>query len=307
MLPLLLSFAALTPAAEPTSNIFHATAVTGSPTFTASGIVWWKDKLIISERVGKKLVAFTAPDKFETLREIERAVGLGVDPDGNLVVAEKEPPRISRISPDGKATVLADENVGTPHFLTVHKNGTIYWSGFPDGGTRMLPPGGKVAVLTPRIGHTYGIALSPKQDWLYVASKIPNPDKRGVYRFPLDDKGVPKVEAEFFLRTDQLKPELNGLPAAKDGSATLTGWIGRLQGIAVDPQGNIYIAGAESHNSGESVAVIDPTGKKVIAMILGVPRNISGLAFGGKDGRTLFISGAGDYKLFSVEIPAAGR
>jgi gluconolactonase len=303
MLPLLLSFAALAPAAEPPSNIFHAEAVPGSPTFTASGIVWWKDRLIISERVGKKLVAFTAPDKFETLREIDRAVGLGVDPDGNLVVAEKEPARVSRISSEGKQTVLADADVGTPHFLTVHTNGTIYWSGFPDGGTRSLAPGGKVAVHTPRIVHTYGIGLSPKQDWLYVASKIPNADKRGVWRFPLDDKGKPG-EGELFLKTEDLKPEFKDLPPAKDGAKNLTGWIGRLQGLAVDPEGNICIAGAESHNSGEAVAVIDPTGKKVIAMILGVPRNISGLAFGGKEGRTLFITGAGEYKLFRAELPA---
>jgi sugar lactone lactonase YvrE len=73
--------------------------------------------------------------------------------------------------------------------------------------------------------------------------------------------------------------------------------------LTVDPQGNIYIAGAESHNSGEAVAVIDHTGKKVIAMILGVPRNISGLAFGGKEGRTLFITGAGEYKLYRCELP----
>ena len=302
MLPLLLSLATVAAAAEPPSNIFQAEKVPGSPTFTASGIVWWKDRLIISDRVGKKLVAYTLPHKFETLRELDRAVGLGVDPEGNLIVAEKEPARISRISPDGKTTVLADENVGTPHFLTVHKNGTIYWSGFPDGGTRSLAPGGKVVVHTPRIVHTYGVGLSPKQDWLYVASKIPNVDKRGVWRFPIDENGKPN-EGELFLKTEDLKPDFKDLPPAKDGAKNLTGWIGRLQGLAVDSAGNIYIAGAESHNSGEAVAVIDPTGKKVIAMILGVPRNISGLAFGGKGNRTLFITGAGEYQLYRCELP----
>ena len=84
------------------------------------------------------------------------------------------------------------------------------------------------------------------------------------------------------------------------------GWVGRLQGLTVDKLGHIYIAGAESHTSGEAVAVISPDGKKVVAMILGVPRNISGLAFGGKHGRTLFLTGAGEYRLHQVQLPVEG-
>jgi gluconolactonase len=74
----------------------------------------------------------------------------------------------------------------------------------------------------------------------------------------------------------------------------------------VDRLGNVYVAGAESHTSGEAVAVISPDGKKVVAMILGVPRNVSRLAFGGKDGRTLYITGAGEYRLHQVRLPAVG-
>ena len=36
---------------------------------------------------------------------------------------------------------------------------------------------------------------------------------------------------------------------------------------------------------------------------LGIPTNISGLAFGGEDGRTLYITGAGTYRLYRVELP----
>jgi sugar lactone lactonase YvrE len=78
-----------------------------------------------------------------------------------------------------------------------------------------------------------------------------------------------------------------------------------LQGLAVDRLGNVYIAGAESHSSGEAVAVISPDGKNVVAMILGVPRNMSGLTFGGKVGHTLYITGAGEYRLHKVRLPAA--
>jgi gluconolactonase len=296
---------------EPASpaGVYRAQAVPGSPVLTSAGMAWWNGRLILADRAGKSLIAFTPPDKFETIKALTHPVGVAVDAQGNLLVTEKEKGvlnRLVRFKPDGAEETIAEgEAVGSPHFLTVHAGGTIYWSGFPDGGTRSLKPGGKVVVHSPRIVHTYGIALSPKQDWLYVASKIPNKDRRGVWRFPVDRDGV-AGEGEFFLQVQALSPELYGLPAPKDGDPTLLGWVGRLQGLAVDKAGNLYIAGAESHTSGEAVAVISPDGKRVIAMILGVPRNISGLAFGGPDRKTLFVTGAGEYRLHQVRLPVAG-
>ena len=269
----LLGLAAPARGAEPDTapaGVYTAEEVPGSPKMAAAGMVWYSDRLVIADRGGKRLAAFTAPDKFETLREVPVPVGLAVAPDGNLILTEKEPPRVMRIKADGTSTVIADKDTGTPHFVTVHKSGRVFWSGFPDGGTRSAVLGGTVEVLSPKIGHTYGIGFSPKQDWLFVASKLPNADGRAVWRFPLDGDGKPG-KGEVFFKVQDLKPDLPKLPAAKDGGATLLGWVGRLQGLAVDNLGNVYIAGAESHTSGEAVAVISPDGKKVIAMILGVP------------------------------------
>ncbi len=287
------------------AGVYTAEEVPGGPKMAAAGMAWWKDRLVIADRGGKRLVTLTPEGKFETLREVPAPVGLATDPDGDLILTEKEPPRVVRIKPDGGGLVLADRDAGTPHFVTAHKSGRVFWSGFPDGGTRSVVPGGAVEVLTPKIGHTYGVGLGPRQDWLYVASKLPNAELRAVWRFPLDADGKPG-KGEVFFKVRDLEPDLPNLPAAKDGGTTLLGWVGRLQGLAVDSLGNIYIAGAESHTSGEAVAVVSPDGKKVIAMIVGVPRNISGLAFGGKDGRTLFITGAGEYRLSRVRLPVSG-
>ncbi len=289
------------------AGVHKAEAVASSPKITGSGMAWWGDRLIVADRGGKRLLAFTPPDKFETFAEGLTPVGVAAAPDGSLVVVDRgdDGPRLLRFTADGKRTVLASDDVGTPQFLAVHATGTVYWSGFPDGGTRVLAPGGKPTALATKIGHTYGAALSPKQDWLYVSSKLPNAERRGVWRFPLDAKGVPG-EAEFFLKVQALEPDVPDLPAAKDGAKSLLGWVGRLQGIAVDSLGNLYVAGAESHTSGEAVAVVAPDGKKVAAMILGVPRNVSGLAFGGADGRTLFVTGAGEYPLHQVRLPVRG-
>jgi sugar lactone lactonase YvrE len=288
------------------AGIYQAEPVSGSPKLTASGMAWWKGKLIIADRGGKRLLAFSPPDRFETFKELRNPVGVAVDPDGNLIVTEKDVVNhVLRIKPDGTTEELTAEGVGTPHFVAVHTKGTIYWSGFPDGGTRSLTPGGMPTVHQPRIGHTYGIALSPKQDALFVTSKLPNADGRAVWRFPVEGNGKLGKGAEYF-KVQPLEPHFDKLPAARDGATSLLGWVGRLQGLAIDSQGNFYLAGAEAHTSGEAVAVISPDGKKVLAMILGVPRNISSLAFGGTDRRTLFITGAGEYRLYQVRLPMPG-
>ncbi|HEX8914523.1 MAG TPA: SMP-30/gluconolactonase/LRE family protein [Humisphaera sp.] len=299
-----------TTAPSPIAGIFKAEPVPGSEVLGASGLCWWDGRLIVADRENKRLITHTPPDKFGVLKEVTHPVGVAVDPPtGDLILTEKPKdgvPRVARLTKDGKDVTLASgPAVGTPHFVAVHSNGTIFWSGFPDGGTRSLKPGGEVVVHTPRIGHTYGIALSPDERWLYVASKLPNPDRRGVWRFPLD-KDAKAAEAEFFLQVQALSPDVPNLPPPNDGKPGLLGWVGRIQGIAVDALGYLYVAGAESHNSGEAVAVVTPDGKKVIAMILGVPRNISGLAFGGADGRTLYITGAGNYRLHQVRLPVPG-
>lgn len=291
-------------AAEP-AGVYTAEIIEESPSMAAGGMAWWKDRLIIADRGGKRLVAHTPPDKFETLREGPVPCGLATDPDGNLVVIERDPNRIVCMKADGTSSVIAEEDVGTPQFVTVHKSGRVCWSGFPSGGTRSIMPGGTVEVHSPKIGHTYGIGLSPKQDWLYVSSKLPNADGRAVWRFPCGEDG--KVgEGEVFFKTPDLKPQLENLPPANDGKESLLGWVGRLQGLTVDRLGNVYIGGAEGHSSGEAVAVVSPDGKQVVAMILGVPRNVSGLAFGGPDGRTLYITGAGQYRLRRVLLPTPG-
>ena len=40
---------------------------------------------------------------------------------------------------------------------------------------------------------------------------------------------------------------------------------------------------------------------------MGLPTNLYGLAFGGADGRTLFMSGKGTYPIYHVKLPVAGE
>ncbi len=290
------------PRAPMPRGVYRAREVPDSPLLLASGMAWSDMGLIIAERKEKRLVVLRSSGKFETLRKMTQPFGVAFDPKGKVLVSEKiDVHHIVRIQDDDKLDVLVGAGeAGTPHALAVHKNGTIYWSGFPDGGTRSRTPDGKVTVHQPRIGHTFGIALSPKQDWLYVTSKLPDKDRRAVWRFPVAVDGTLGKGQPFFATKD-LKPMFKDLPAPKDGDPSLVGWIGRVQGLAIDSNGYFYIGGAESHTSGAAVAVISPDGKEVAAMILDVPRNIASLALSG-DGRTLYIAGAGEYRLHQVRF-----
>jgi len=300
-LTLWLSFA-IGAAADTPRGIYRARPVPDSPLLMASGMAWSKTGLIIADRKEKRLVALRPDGKFETVIKLPNPFGVAFDERGRMLASEKiDSNHILRVRDDGKTEILVDApDAGTPHALAVHKNGTIYWSGFPDGGTRSRSVDGRVTIHKPRIGHTFGIALSPKQDWLYVTSKLPDKDRRAVWRFPVGPDGTLGEGQPFFFLKD-LKPKIDGLPPAKDGGDTLVGWIGRIHGLAIDRDGNFFIGGAESHTSGSAIAVISPNGKEVLAMILDVPGNIASLALTG-DCRTLYIAGAGAYRLFQVSL-----
>ncbi|MEM7391021.1 MAG: SMP-30/gluconolactonase/LRE family protein [Verrucomicrobiota bacterium] len=323
---------------KPVSGLYYSRRVEASPRFNAKGMAWWNDRLIIKNREPPMIHRFTPPDQFEVLKMegLTNPFGAAVDPEGRLLFTENKDKvlyRLARIDRDGKEETLLKETgvnhrnkrpeagLCTPLMLAVHPNGTIYWSGYPTTGTRYLLPGPgefgleDVQVASPHVGHSYGIGLSPEHDWLYVSSQLPLGSKgRGITRFPVNKdgrlgKGELHIDIDTFSTT-----HFKNLPPAKDGSDRLTGWLGRLHGLAVDRLGYIYVGGSHQHKSGAAIAVFSPDGENLVAMIvddpeegMDLPTNLYGLAFGGKDGRTLFMSGKGTYPLYQVQLPVAGE
>jgi sugar lactone lactonase YvrE len=293
-LPALPPAPALDPGKAPTGD-HQAEEVPGSPSFEGTGMVWWGDRLIIADRGKKKLFQLVPPSTFSELPalDLQDPTGVALDGQGNLVVADcgpclgdkTRPSRMIRVSRAGKREVILEPAVPTQD-IVVHKSGMMYWGGFDHGQVRAGMPGGQVITLNPSVGHSYGTAISPMQNWLYASSKIP--DGRKLFRFPLDANGMPGA-GELVIQFDK---------------ATAVGTsLGRLQGITVDALGHVYAVGSEGQQN-PAVVIIAPDTKKVIGMVYKIPTNRNDVAFGDADLRTLYITGGG--RLYRAKLPVTG-
>ena len=223
--------------------------------------------------------------------ELFRAPGINgsfISPDGTLISADQGHRAIVAINTNsGERVILATHYDGKrlngPNDLVVSRSGAVY---FTDPGSALvggknsplrelsyngvyrLDTNGTVSLISNSIESPNGIALSPDEHTLYVA----NAQARNAVWMALDlndngDKiGDPRV---FYSLQEQKNAGLPGLP----------------DGLAVDNKGNIFATGPGG------VYVINPSGK-----LLGfIDKNdkTSNCAFGGTDGRTLFITSNG--------------
>jgi gluconolactonase len=219
------------------------------------------------------------------------ANGLTVDRSGRLTIAEHGRRRIVRLEPNGHVSVLADAYEGrrlnSPNDLVYKSDGSLYFTDPPFGlpkshasPRRELPYcgvfrwfRGQLQLLTAELGGPNGLAFSPDERYLYVAEWPPgNP---GIVRYDVNDDGTLGKGFPF-------------VPILADG-------------LKVDQRGNLYATG------GDATWVISPEGKPLGGI---VPGGVSNLAWGDKDGRTLYLTygshwGSALYRV-RVEVPGAG-
>ncbi|MFZ1918419.1 MAG: SMP-30/gluconolactonase/LRE family protein [Terriglobales bacterium] len=157
--------------------------------------------------------------------------------------------------------------------------------------------GSKITQAIPQRSAPNGIALSPDDKRLYVAETY----ARWILYWELDSPGVIKSN----------KPVL-------DDSHLLTADIpgcGTLDSMAVDEEGNIYVATMLPQGPNPTVAggitVVSPQGKILDFIELkveGKPEPLpSNICFGGPDRRTAFITLAGTGRLVSCEMKIPGK
>ncbi len=139
--------------------------------------------------------------------------------------------------------------------------------------TYLLKDGTVSLITTGLLTHPNGIALSPDEKFLYVNDS----GKRQVWRFEIqpDDSAV---NGRVWL--DMSSDPAPGIP----------------DGMRVDAKGNVYDAGPGG------VWIASPEGRHIGTFLL--PDRATNMAFGGDDGRTLYL--VNHTTLYSIQLRIPG-
>lgn len=268
------------PAGELTATRVQAANVTGAGQGLYEGPVWIGDALYFSHFTfgpgfPSRILKLDASGKVSTAIADSGSNGLAVDGQGNIVAGTHKYKSVSRFTLDGKRSDVAGKYQGqvfnSPNDLAIAADGTIYFSdpafqrdAAPGGQdkTRVyrVAPDGAVTVVEDGLVNPNGVSLSPVGDVLYVNGMT---GKQGVLR---------------------AYPIVNGKP--QQGRDLVKG-LGIPDGMAVDCQGNLYV----TEHADQRLRVFTPAGKQLAT--IHVDANVTNAAFGGPDGKTLFITGAG--------------
>ncbi len=198
--------------------------------------------------------------------------GLTFDKQGRLIACDYGHHRVTRTEKDGKITVLAERYEGkrfnSPNDVVVKSDGSVYFTDpsygckpedreLPYKGVFRIRPDGKADLLVSDFDMPNGLCFSADESKLYIADS----SKRA------------------HIRVFDVK---------KDGSISGGKVVATLvkqgvpDGMKIGPEGHLYSSAAPG------VLVYDRSGKLVDT--IPVPEVATNLAWGGKDGKTLYIT-----------------
>jgi sugar lactone lactonase YvrE/uncharacterized protein (DUF885 family) len=232
--------------------------------------------------------------------------GMTLDAKGRLTVAghaRRNVWRLESLDPHAPITVLADSYQGkklnSPNDLVYRSDGSLYFTDPPYGlptqgdndplkelkvnGVYRIPnalqqkPGAppdraKLQLIIKDLPRPNGIAFSPDEETLYVSDS----GKRAWMRY--------SVHADGSVSDGAVLLDASGEKAQ-----------GGPDGIRVDRKGNIYGAGPGG------VWIISPEGKHLGT--IEVPEVVSNVAWGDKDGKTLYITGSTSIYRIKLLVP----
>lgn len=225
----------------------------------------------------------TAEGKSELFVELPKGStgnGIRFDRSGAMFVADYTGHNVLRVDPKTRAvTVHAHEpRMNQPNDLAIGQDGTLYASD-PNwkestGQLWRIDRDGKVTLLAEGMGTTNGIEVSPDGKTLYVNESV----QRNIWAFDLTPE-----------RTLAHKRLLIRFPDFG------------FDGMRCDVDGNLYVT---RHGKG-TVVKISPDGK-VLREIDVLGKRPSNLCFGGKDGRTVYVTEVDHQRLVSFRVDRPG-
>lgn len=216
---------------------------------------------------------------FVSLPDSSVANSIQFNSKGNMYLPDFKGHNVLEVDPKTKkvSVYVHSDKFHQPNDLCINSRDQLYASD-PDwknsgGQIWRIDKGGKPVLLESNMGTTNGIELSPDEKTLYVNESI----QRKIWKYDVDKAGNvsnKKLFAEY--------PDFG------------------FDGMKCDKAGNLYIA---RWGKG-TIVVLSPAGKEIREIPL-TGKQCSNLTFGGKDGKTVFVT-LQDRKcmeMFKVAIP----
>ncbi len=255
--------------------------------------------------------------------------GPSFDRDGHLYVVEIAYGRIFRVSPTGQWTLITEYD-GEPNGLKVHRDGRIWVADYKNGIMQVDPNSGTV---TPVVDRHRLERFKGVNDLFFAANGDcyftdqgqtgwHDPSGR-VFRYRADQTltpvlgGIPSPNGVVTNHDEKIlyvavtrDNSVWRLPLLADGHATKVGVFIQLSGgsagpdgMALDQDGNLAVA----HAGLGTVWLFDRLGEPIARVRSCAGSMTTNVAYGGVDGRTLFITESETNSILTAEMPVAGR
>lgn len=252
-----------------------------------------------------------AEGKIHVVRDYVGANGLLFDHQGRLVICEQADRRVARLEPDGTRTVLAEtidgKRFNSPNDLAIDSKGRIYFSDprygkregmeMIEGVYRIDEPGKVTRILgESSVDRPNGLLVSPDDKYLYVADNNNNTEggARKLWRFNLRSDGSADAASRKLIFDWKTSRGPDGLDVDREGRLFVAAGRNKPNRFETDMpyKGGVY--------------VFSPKGK-LIETILIPDDEVTNVAFGGADRKTLFITAGGNLWSIRVNTPGWSR
>lgn len=201
---------------------------------------------------------------FVTLPEGSTANSIQFDKQENMYLADFTGHNILKVNMQTKEISVHahDDNFNQPNDICINKKGQLFasdpnWKA-ETGKLWRIDPDGKTILLSSNMGTTNGVELSPDEKILYVNESI----QRKIWAFDVDEQGN--------ISNKRLLADFTDFG---------------FDGMKCDKQGNLYIA---RYGKG-TILVLSPQGKFIREISL-KGKDCTNLVFGGKNGKTIFVT-----------------
>lgn len=207
--------------------------------------------------------------------------GIRFNKAGKMFVADYTNHNVLEVDPvSGEVSIYAHEDqMNQPNDIAIGSTGILFasdpnWSE-ETGQLWRIDTNGTVQLLEADMGTTNGVEVAPGDKILYVAESV----QRNVWAYDLSPKGDISNK-RLLIKFDDFG----------------------MDGMRCDEKGNLYIT---RHGKG-TIAVVSPVGELIMEIKL-KGENPSNIAFGGKEGKTCFVTLQDRGYIETFEAPFRGR